>query len=78
MSYMHCPSCGLSIHLRASFLTLDRCPRCLARRGAAVPMQISEERSWGGPTEDKRSDQPVDSDEENHSATGREAIRPAG
>jgi hypothetical protein len=51
MSYMHCPSCGLTIHLRAPFLTLERCPRCLARRGAAIPMRISEYRSRPVPTD---------------------------
>jgi hypothetical protein len=51
MSYMHCPSCGLTIHLRAPFLTLERCPRCLARRGAAISMRISEYRSWPVPTD---------------------------
>ena len=52
MSYMHCSSCGLSIRLRASFLTLDYCPRCLARRGAAIPMRISEHRSRPTPAND--------------------------
>src|SRR3978361_137049 len=42
MSYMNCPRCGLSLGLRAPFLTLDRCPRCLARAGAAIPMYLSE------------------------------------
>lgn len=55
MSYMHCPSCGLSIHLRAPFLTLDHCPRCLVRRGAAIPMRISEHRSRPGPAGDASS-----------------------
>jgi hypothetical protein len=55
MSYMHCPSCGLRIRLRAPFLTLDRCPRCLARRGVAIPMQISEGRSRAAPADDAAS-----------------------
>jgi hypothetical protein len=42
MPYMNCPRCGLSIRLRASSLLLERCPRCLARAGAAIPMHISE------------------------------------
>jgi hypothetical protein len=46
MSYMKCPSCGFSIYLRAAFLTVDRCPRCLARRGKAIPMVATECRSW--------------------------------
>jgi hypothetical protein len=40
MAYMHCPSCGLTIRLRASYLTLDCCPRCLARRRTIVAMRI--------------------------------------
>jgi hypothetical protein len=46
MSYKKCPSCRFSIYLRAAFLTVDRCPRCLARRGTAVPMSATECRSW--------------------------------
>jgi Zn-finger nucleic acid-binding protein len=46
MSYMHCPRCGLSVRLRASWLTLDRCPRCLARRGVSVTMMLSDRRAW--------------------------------
>lgn len=42
MSYLNCPSCGLSIHLRASSLAIERCPRCLARRRVAVAMYLSE------------------------------------
>ena len=41
MLFMTCPRCGLKIRLRAAFLALERCPRCLARRGAVVPMNIS-------------------------------------
>jgi hypothetical protein len=40
MSYMNCPRCGLSVRLRADYLTLERCPRCLAKAGISVPMQI--------------------------------------
>jgi hypothetical protein len=43
MSYMNCPSCGLSIRLRASYLALERCPRCLARRKVAVAMYLSRQ-----------------------------------
>jgi hypothetical protein len=38
---MNCPNCGLSIRLLASYLAVERCPRCLARRHTAVPMYIS-------------------------------------
>jgi hypothetical protein len=47
MSYMNCPCCGLSIRLRASYLAIERCPRCLARRKVAVAMYLSERP--GGP-----------------------------
>ncbi len=47
---MNCPTCGLSIRLRASYLAVERCPRCLARRQTAVPMYISL-RPGGPPAE---------------------------
>jgi hypothetical protein len=49
MSYMNCPCCGLSIRLRASYLAIERCPRCLARRKVAVSMYLSQ-RPGGPPT----------------------------
>ena len=55
LSYMHCPSCGLSVRVRAPFLTVDRCPRCLARRGAVVSMVVTQHRSWPAPTDDAAS-----------------------
>jgi hypothetical protein len=42
VAYMNCPRCGLSIRLRASYLTLESCPRCLARRYVAVQMFVSD------------------------------------
>jgi hypothetical protein len=51
MSYMNCPSCGLSIRLRASYLAIERCPRCLARRKVAVAMYLSQ-RPGGPPAAD--------------------------
>ena len=50
MSYVNCPSCGLAIELRASFLALRHCPRCVARRGIAVEMLASERRVLPAPT----------------------------
>lgn len=38
MTYLHCPRCRLAIRRRADFLTLDHCPRCLARTAIAVPL----------------------------------------
>jgi hypothetical protein len=45
MSYMNCPRCGLSIRVRASFLSLDCCPRCVARAGVVIPMLASDDRA---------------------------------
>jgi hypothetical protein len=50
MSYVSCPRCGLTVRLRAAFLALDHCPRCLARPGIAVEMLTSERRIWPRPT----------------------------
>jgi hypothetical protein len=74
MAYMHCPSCGLSILLRAPFLTLDRCPRCLARRGAAIPMRISEDRSLPTPADNPTSSTPCSQHEPDD---GDREVRPA-
>lgn len=48
MPYMTCPRCGLSVRLRAAYLTLERCPRCIAKRGVSMPMMISEDRRTSG------------------------------
>jgi hypothetical protein len=66
MSYMNCPSCGLSVHLRTSYLAVERCPRCLARRKAAVPMYLSERP--GGPPIDEPPPDRVS--EKTHSDSG--------
>jgi hypothetical protein len=50
MSYVNCARCGLTVRLRAAFLALDHCPRCLARRGIAVEMLTSKRRIWPRPT----------------------------
>jgi hypothetical protein len=34
-----CPRCHFAFRPRASFMTLDYCPRCLARRHVAQPLQ---------------------------------------
>jgi hypothetical protein len=67
LSYMHCPSCGLSVHIRAHYLTLDRCPRCLARRGAIVTMELSD-RPGGAASPRHRPAGPV---------LGADGLRPA-
>ncbi len=45
MSFMKCSRCGLSVGLRVQYLTLQHCPRCMAKRGISVPMTITEEES---------------------------------
>jgi anti-sigma B factor antagonist len=40
---MSCPRCELRIPLRAPFLTVRHCPRCLATARISVPMLISED-----------------------------------
>jgi hypothetical protein len=39
LSYLSCPRCALSIRVRASWLVMERCPRCLARHGAVVELE---------------------------------------
>ncbi len=41
MSYMTCPRCRLVIRLLAPYLTLDYCPRCLAKARVSVPMGLT-------------------------------------
>lgn len=65
MPYMSCPRCGLSIRLRAAFLTLDSCPRCIAKAGISVPMELSD-----GPPQQRRA--------ERSGAIDRGADRPHG
>ncbi len=43
MSLLKCPHCHLSIHPRATWLTLDYCPRCLAKRRVAEPLGTTDE-----------------------------------
>ena len=41
MLYQHCPRCRLAIRCRASYLALERCPRCLGRAGIVTAMFTS-------------------------------------
>ena len=41
MQYLNCPACGLTILPSADWLTVDHCPRCLARRRTRVAMVTS-------------------------------------
>ena len=34
--FLNCPRCGLSIQVRAQWLVVEHCPRCLARARIAV------------------------------------------
>jgi len=42
MPFMNCTRCGLSVRIRAPYLLVDHCPRCLVRRRLVVPMSVSE------------------------------------
>jgi len=37
-SFLNCPRCGLTIKLRASWLAIRFCPRCLARSQSVVEL----------------------------------------
>jgi hypothetical protein len=39
--YLNCPRCGLSIARRSEWLTVERCPRCIARGRVAVSLFAS-------------------------------------
>lgn len=38
VSFLNCPRCGLSIRPKASWLTIEHCPRCIAR--ARIPIKL--------------------------------------
>ena len=40
MPYLNCPRCALSIRIRADYLMIRHCPRCLAR--ARLPVLLYE------------------------------------
>jgi hypothetical protein len=39
--YLNCPRCGLTIRPKADWLTLEHCPRCVARTHGLVRMFAS-------------------------------------
>jgi hypothetical protein len=39
---MNCLRCGLVIRLRVAWLTLEHCPRCVAKAGVVIPMSVSD------------------------------------
>lgn len=42
MTLLSCTYCRFAIRPRASFLSVDYCPRCLAKRHVAVPLRKIE------------------------------------
>jgi hypothetical protein len=38
LTFLNCPRCGLSIRPKVSWLTVEYCPRCIAR--ARVPVRL--------------------------------------
>lgn len=42
MPYLSCARCGLTIRTQVAFLTLENCPRCLARSGVVSPLAPTE------------------------------------
>ena len=59
--FLNCPRSSLSIRPKARWMTVERCPRCLARARVAVemfssPLPAAElYRAGGAPQADKRS-----------------------
>ncbi len=39
--HLNCPRCGLTIKPETSWLTIEHCPRCIARNGVAVRLLAS-------------------------------------
>jgi hypothetical protein len=52
MSYLSCPRCRLTIRIRAPYLALRNCPRCLAHAGLPTPMYTSSRRVSASPLDD--------------------------
>ena len=51
MSYLSCPRCRLTIRIRAPYLGMRNCPRCLAHAGLPTPMYASPRRVIPSPVE---------------------------
>jgi anti-anti-sigma factor len=49
VSHIHCPRCGLRVRVRVSYLTLEHCPRCLARHHVIEKMILSRSGPPTGP-----------------------------
>ncbi|HEY7891375.1 MAG TPA: hypothetical protein VIC05_04120 [Solirubrobacteraceae bacterium] len=38
---LSCPRCRLTLYVRSALLSVDYCPRCLARARTATPLQAA-------------------------------------
>jgi hypothetical protein len=52
MSYLSCPRCRLTIRIRAPYLALRNCPRCLAHAGLPTPMYSTPRRATSTPADE--------------------------
>ena len=52
MSYLSCPRCRLTIRIRAPYLALRNCPRCLAHAGLPTPMYATPRRASPTPADE--------------------------
>ena len=53
MPNLYCPRCGLRIKVKAAFLLMDNCPRCLGRRRLVTPLVLSPPASWDRPHDER-------------------------
>jgi hypothetical protein len=65
MAYLTCGRCGLEIKIRAAFLRIENCPRCLARSAIVSPLVLSTRAltpaaGWSPPASDPPSPQAID------------------
>ncbi len=47
---LRCPRCGLRIKVKAAFLLMENCPRCLGRRRIVAPLVLTPPTSWDAPS----------------------------
>jgi hypothetical protein len=52
MSYLSCPRCRLTIRIRAPYLAMRNCPRCLAHAGLPTPMYSTPRRVTSTPADE--------------------------
>ena len=63
MPYLHCGRCGLQIRIQAQFMSMDNCPRCLARSATVAPLArsakwVSPAGGWRRESQKLRREQP--------------------